>query len=97
MYFGMNWTEAFRNVSKVKRKACGRNSFRNVVKIKTEVCHGYFWPSCLHKDIRYVMCNLVRFLTYKQSDVRHILYVKLFMCQKPYQIAYNVSYIFVQI
>ena len=25
MYFGMNWTEAFRNVSKIKKKTYGRN------------------------------------------------------------------------
>ena len=34
MYFGMNWTEAFTNVSNIKRKTYGRNSFRNIVKIK---------------------------------------------------------------
>ena len=47
-----------------------KNSFRNIVnKIKLEVCHGYFWPSYLHNDIRYIIYNLVRFLTYKQFNI----------------------------
>ena len=37
---------------------------------------------------------MVRFLTYKQFDIYNMTYVKQFICQKSYQIVYNVFDIF---
>ena len=51
------------------RRSLEINSFRNIVKIKGKYAHGYLWPSYLHKDVRYIIYNLVRFLTYKQFDI----------------------------
>ena len=75
MYFEMNWTEAFRNVSKMKIKKW-KKSEETWKEIDSEILlklNGsipqFFRPPYLHKDIRYIIYNLVRFLTYKQFDI----------------------------
>ena len=96
MYLGMNWTEAFRNVSKIKKKIYGEeirrsvegNSFRNIVKIKRKYAT-IISGLCIFTKIHYVQFG-------KIFDICHILYVELFIRQKSYQVVYNVSHIFVQ-